>query len=885
MRTAASLLLAVSCLLLVVPASAQSLCRFYVADQYDYSGNVGFYVDLEGGELAALPIILAVADGTAWRFPRHTPGFEFDRDYQVRAVIAPTGAQLFLDGALVIDSPGEWRPAARPLQIAYRPSWADEPGDWVAVVRDLTAVLTRDAAEVFRYEFDPSPAAEQVPLQLFEPGLSSQAEMDAQPGDTLTIEATICFGSSDIGDWAPFIDEYGQCVYADFLGKVSSDSDLTADIVDEDALLDDMPPSQDYDQYGGYLKAGWGEEPTGFFGVVKRDGYWWLISPEGNPCFYVGVCLVGAQNWPRTPTTGREDLFEWLPPRDAPWSAAWSRDAWGQGEDADYVCLYTSNLIRKYGPDNWWDLAEERALRRLDAWGFSGGGKWGAPDAIVSTPVIYAWGTPALVRHPDFFDPAVQDLFRQGLASQIEPRRDDPNILGWSCQSEYDALITRDEIREILTRPAETLSKRALLDWAVDELYGGSVSSLADAWGLAVSTREELYEANPAPPDDDVESLRLWYADRWYEFVYATIKDVDPNHLVIAPWIVPGWWESEQDWHVQARHCDVMGYDRYAMQYEDEMLSRLQSEIDKPTLCGEFSFPPLYRGERGFGRYWSSRAEDDADSGRLYHDWIQAAAEDPSCVGMIWFHYRDQPLTGRGAGYGPELVYGEHYAFGLVTETDRVKWDLVERMREANLQASRWRSEAGGRPFPDVPPDHWAGGEIAACVSAGIVAGYPDGYYRPGWTVTRGQMAVYCSRALAGGADAVPSGPGEPTFPDVPLDHWAYDSIEYAVANSIVEGYADGEFHPDWTLTRAQMAVFIARSMVTPTGEAGLADYVPPGRATFTDVLVGFWCYNHVEYLHENAVVAGYPDQSYRPTRAVARDQMAVYIARAFDLL
>jgi hypothetical protein len=36
-------------------------------------------------------------------------------------------------------------------------------------------------------------------------------------------------------------------------------------------------------------------------------------------------------------------------------------------------------------------------------------------------------------------------------------------------------------------------------------------------------------------------------------------------------------------------------------------------------------------------------------------------------------------------------VYGEHYAFGTTDDTDRPKYDLVSRMRAANLAAGRRR--------------------------------------------------------------------------------------------------------------------------------------------------------------------------------------------------
>jgi parallel beta-helix repeat protein len=186
--------------------------------------------------------------------------------------------------------------------------------------------------------------------------------------------------------------------------------------------------------------------------------------------------------------------------------------------------------------------------------------------------------------------------------------------------------------------------------------------------------------------------------------------------------------------------------------------------------------------------------------------------------------------------------------------------------------------------FADVPCGHWACDQVEACVAADIVGGYPDGLYRPDLNVTRDQMAVYVSRSLAGGDENVPDGPSQATFDDVPADHWAYDYVECAFASNVVQGYDPVTYAPDVTVTRDQMAVYIARAMVAPTGEAALADYVPADPRDFPDVPDDSWAYRHIEYCVENGVVQGYPDGSYYPANIVTRDQMAVYIARAFEL-
>ena len=186
--------------------------------------------------------------------------------------------------------------------------------------------------------------------------------------------------------------------------------------------------------------------------------------------------------------------------------------------------------------------------------------------------------------------------------------------------------------------------------------------------------------------------------------------------------------------------------------------------------------------------------------------------------------------------------------------------------------------------FMDVALDSWALPSILACVDADIVKGYPDGTYKPSSPVTRDQMAVYISRALVtpSGDAAIPDPEPPPTFSDVLSTHWAYKHIEYAVAKNVVKGYDDGTYKPHLVVDRGQMAVFVARAMVTPSGDAGIPDPVPP--ATFLDVPESFWAYKQVEYCVGQGVVKGYDDGTYRPGDPVTRDQMAVYVARAFEL-
>jgi hypothetical protein len=216
-------------------------------------------------------------------------------------------------------------------------------------------------------------------------------------------------------------------------------------------------------------------------------------------------------------------------------------------------------------------------------------------------------------------------------------------------------------------------------------------------------------------------------------------------------------------------------------------------------------------------------------------------------------------------------------------------WKDWTRSPEMVEETRRQLGEAFGRGFADVTPDNWAYDAIEAALASGIVAGYPDGTYRPTWQVTRGQMAVFIARSIVtptgeeGMAAYTP--PTVPTYWDVPVTYWSYKHVEYLTEQAVVSGYPDDAYRPANWVTRDQMAVYIARAIADPRGEQGLAAYSPPLTPTFDDVPTDYWAYRYIEYLAQAGIVKGYTDGYYLPEVKVTRAQMAVYIARAFGLI
>lgn len=122
--------------------------------------------------------------------------------------------------------------------------------------------------------------------------------------------------------------------------------------------------------------------------------------------------------------------------------------------------------------------------------------------------------------------------------------------------------------------------------------------------------------------------------------------------------------------------------------------------------------------------------------------------------------------------------------------------------RALNLDGTK-RSQT----FSDVRAAHQASGYIASAAEAGIIKGYPDGTFRPDDTVTRGQMAIFLSRAFQLTKEAVVP------FTDVSPAMASFPYIKRLIAANLTQGYSDHTFRPEQKLTRAQFSAFLARGL------------------------------------------------------------------------
>jgi hypothetical protein len=193
--------------------------------------------------------------------------------------------------------------------------------------------------------------------------------------------------------------------------------------------------------------------------------------------------------------------------------------------------------------------------------------------------------------------------------------------------------------------------------------------------------------------------------------------------------------------------------------------------------------------------------------------------------------------------------------------------------------------------FTDVPHTTTYWQYVEAVARAGIMPECAPNLFCPEDLVTRKNMAEFLCRAAGKSQLNSPT----PRFTDVPLSHPYYGWIErladpaswYDAGNPCLvpptSGCAVGRFCPDDSVTRAQMAVFIDRAK----GKCALNNPV----ATFADVPTSVSYYGFVERLADPASWTTPPTGGcannpprFCPNDVVTRAQMAVFLARAYDL-
>ncbi len=521
--------------------------------------------------------------------------------------------------------------------------------------------------------------------------------------------------------YADLVDEYGQFARGRWPEKVSSDDQLKAAAAREQQQLKGWLAEREkapLDKFGG-LTQGPAFNASGYFRTEKRDGRWYLVTPQGHPFYSLGVNAVAADN-DRTYVQGREWMFAKLPKADEPGAHYYGQSnnqdgngssvgrGFGSGRWFDF---YGANLQRTYATPctptaqapcaaqpfdaiRW----QKHTLDRLQAWGFNTLGNWSAstlegnqrvpyvlPLSIVGDYASISTGMDWWGRMPDPFDPRFAMATERAVAIAARDHRDDPYLIGYFADNELawagpgnDPKARYALAYGTLRQTTDVPAKRAFLKQLRDKYR--NQEGLSKAWGINLPAWELMEDPgfqaplpNPEHPEieADLKQFQRAFADTYFKTIADALKWHAPNHLLLGGRYAVSSPEAVESC---AQYCDVLSFNFYTPKPQDGYDFARLRQLDKPVLVSEFTF-----GSRDRGPFWPGPMEvaKEEDRGVAYANFLKAALQEPTIVGVHWFQYLDQPVTGR-------LLDGENGHFGLVGITDVPYQGFVAAVRKSN---------------------------------------------------------------------------------------------------------------------------------------------------------------------------------------------------------
>ncbi len=173
--------------------------------------------------------------------------------------------------------------------------------------------------------------------------------------------------------------------------------------------------------------------------------------------------------------------------------------------------------------------------------------------------------------------------------------------------------------------------------------------------------------------------------------------------------------------------------------------------------------------------------------------------------------------------------------------------------------------------FKDVPTSHWANNYIQALSAKDVIAGFPDGTFKPNDKVTRAQFAAIINKAFAPGAKRAAI-----NFNDVKTSYWGYQAIRTASSGGFLSGYPNNIFKPEQQIPRVQVLVSLANGLeLTAPDQNSLSFYNDASQ-------IPNWAKDSVSAATVKQVVVNYPTlKQLKPKNQATRAEVAAFVYQA----
>ena len=160
----------------------------------------------------------------------------------------------------------------------------------------------------------------------------------------------------------------------------------------------------------------------------------------------------------------------------------------------------------------------------------------------------------------------------------------------------------------------------------------------------------------------------------------------------------------------------------------------------------------------------------------------------------------------------PKLNTRDHFAYvqgypdgtvkpaGSITRAEVAA--ILFRLMDADSRSLYYATASG---FRDVDSTKWYNTYVATLNNAGVITDSRTGYFRPNDAITRAELAAMLAQFAEKKSAAI-------YFSDVSAGYWAANAIALTANLGWINGYPDGTFGPDKTVTRAELMAMVNRA-------------------------------------------------------------------------